>query len=118
MRSELRALWCGSIKDQSSALSNIFDGYVPKEPDIGFGLPKAPGLIKADNQGTIALTKDPHFHSRTKHIDIQWPLVRGKVDSGVLTSEWVATNNMAADGLINALTNERFASFVRQIGLH
>ena len=40
------------------------------ELDVGFRLPKPPVLIKADNQGAIALTKDPRFHSRTKHIDI------------------------------------------------
>ena len=38
--------------------------------DVGFELLKPPVLIKADNQGVIALTKDPRFYSRIKHIDI------------------------------------------------
>ena len=46
------------------------------ELDVGLGLSKASILIKADNQGAIALAKDPYFHSRTKHIDIQWHFVR------------------------------------------
>ena len=40
------------------------------ELDIGFGLPKASVFIKANNQGAIALAKNPRFHTRTKHIDI------------------------------------------------
>lgn len=31
------------------------------ELDVGFGLPTKPVLIKADNQGAIALTEDPRF---------------------------------------------------------
>ncbi len=87
------------------------------ELDIGFGLPTKPILIKADNQGAIALTKDPRFHSRTKHIDIQWHFVRDQVETGAVQFEWVATNEMAADGLTKALTKDKHAVFVGQIGL-
>ena len=87
------------------------------ELDIRLGLPKAPILIKADNQGAIALTKDPRFHSRTKHIDIQWHFVRDQVETGAVEFQWVKTNNIAADGLTKSLTNEKFAAFIKQIGL-
>ena len=87
------------------------------ELDVGLGLPSKPVLIKADNQGAIALTKDPRFHSRTKHIDIQWHFVRDQVEIGAVMFEWVATNKMAADGLTKALSNDKFSAFVRQIGL-
>ena len=33
--------------------------------------PKAPILIKEDNQGTIAVARNPVSHNRTKHIDIK-----------------------------------------------
>ena len=87
------------------------------EIDIGFRLPKAPVIIKADNQGAIAVTKDPRFHSRTKHIDIQWHFVRDQVETGLVKFEWVPTGDIAADGLTKALTNDKFTSLVRQIGL-
>ena len=87
------------------------------ELDIGFGLPTKPILIRADNQGAIALTKDPRFHSRTKHIDIQWHFVRDQVETGSVQFEWTPTNDMAADGLTKALSNDKFATFVGQIGL-
>ena len=87
------------------------------ELDIGFGLPTKPVTIKADNQGAIALTKDPRFHSRTKHIDIQWHFVRDQVETGAVQFEWVPTKDMTADGLTKALTNDKFAAFIHQMGL-
>ena len=87
------------------------------ELDIGFGLPTKPVVIKADNRGAIALTEDPRFHSRTKHIDIQWHFVRDQVETGAVRFEWVPTNDMVADGLTKPLTNEKFAVFIGQLGL-
>ncbi|GMF50102.1 unnamed protein product [Phytophthora lilii] len=34
--------------------------------------------IYEDNQGFIALAKNPEFHKRTKHIDIRYHFVREK----------------------------------------
>ena len=41
------------------------------ELNVDLRLSFKPVLIKVDNQGVIALTSDPRFHTRTKHIDIQ-----------------------------------------------
>ena len=87
------------------------------ELDIGYGLPTKPVLIKADNQKAIGLTKDPRFHSRTKHIDIQWHFVRDQVETGAVQFEWTPAKDMAADGLTKALSNNKFVAFVLQIGL-
>ena len=87
------------------------------ELDIGYGLPTKPVLIKADNQGATSLTKDPRFHSRTKHIDIQWHFVRDQVETGSVQFEWIPTKDMAADGLTKALSNDKVATLVLQIGL-
>uniref|UniRef100_H3H993 Integrase catalytic domain-containing protein n=1 Tax=Phytophthora ramorum TaxID=164328 RepID=H3H993_PHYRM len=38
--------------------------------------------IYEDNQGSIALAKNPQFHKRTKHIDIRYHFVREKVEDG------------------------------------
>ena len=43
--------------------------------------------------------------------------MRDQVETGAVKFEWVPTGDMAADGLTKALTNDKFASFVRQIGL-
>jgi len=38
----------------------------------------SPITIFADNQGSMALAKNPEFHSRTKHISIQQHFIREK----------------------------------------
>ena len=87
------------------------------ELNIGFELPIKLILIKADNQRVIALTKNPRFHSRTKYIDIQWHFIWDQVETEAVKFEWISTNDMTADELTKALTNDKFAAFIRQIGL-
>jgi hypothetical protein len=33
---------------------------------------KLPTLIKGDNNGSIAMAKNPQFHKQSKHINIRW----------------------------------------------
>jgi hypothetical protein len=56
-------------------------------------------IIFGDNQGAIALTKNPQFHDRTKHIDIQHHFVREKQDKGLVDICYISS----ADGLTKAL---------------
>ena len=38
---------------------------------LGFRLPSQPVKLCADNKGAIALTKNPEFHRKTKHIEVR-----------------------------------------------
>ena len=59
-----------------------------------------PGLIKGDNRGAIALTKNTKDHSKVKHIDIQHHYFRKLVQSGAITIEQVPSEA----NLINIFT--------------
>ena len=74
-------------------------------------------IIYCDNQGAIALAKNPQFHARTKHIDIQHHFVREKVNEGVVQLEYIDTERQVADGLTKALDKVRFERFRKAIGL-
>jgi hypothetical protein len=50
----------------------------------GFRQQKATN-IRCDNQGALILTADPSFHSRAKHIDVQYHFSRDHVERGSLT---------------------------------
>lgn len=76
-----------------------------------------PVIIKADNQGAIHLSKDPKFHTRTKHIDVQWHYVRDQVQSGAIDFVYCPTTDMAADGLTKPLDRIKFKAFIEQMGL-
>ena len=55
--------------------------------------------VLGDNQGAIALTKIPHLHERSKHIDICYHFVRDLYDKGDIAPIYVHTSEMVADGL-------------------
>lgn len=74
-------------------------------------------IIYCDNQGAMALAKDPQFHARTKHIDMQHHFVREKVSDGTIQLEYVDTENQVADGLTKPLERIKFERFRKAISL-
>jgi hypothetical protein len=46
-------------------------------------------VIYGDNQGAIALAKNPKFHGRSKHVDIQHHYVREKVEDGTVGLKYI-----------------------------
>jgi hypothetical protein len=70
-----------------------------------------------DNQGCIALAKNPTHHSRTKHIDIQHHFIREKLESGEIGFKYCPTQDMVADVLTKALAKERHQNLTRSMGL-
>jgi len=74
-------------------------------------------IIYCDNQGAIALAKNPQFHARTKHIDIQHHFVRDKVSEGAVELQYIETENQVADGLTKPLDKIKFQRFREAIGL-
>jgi len=73
--------------------------------------------IMCDNQGCIALARNPTHHSRTKHIDIQHHFIREKLESGEIGLKYCPTQNMVANVLTKALAKERHQNLTRSIGL-
>jgi hypothetical protein len=59
--------------------------------------------IYNDNQGCIALARDPIAHSRTKHIDVQYHYIRELVAFGKTIIEYYPIGDILADLLIKPL---------------
>ncbi|KAJ4176414.1 hypothetical protein NW755_14952 [Fusarium falciforme] len=74
-------------------------------------------VIFGDNQGAIAMSKNPQFHARTKHIDIQHHYCREKVNDGTVDFQYIPTGKQVADGLTKALPKDRFLLFREALGL-
>jgi hypothetical protein len=74
-------------------------------------------IIYADNQGAIALAKDPKYHARTKHIDIQHHWIREKIAGGEVKLEYVHTSRQIADGLTKPLPKDAFYAFRKALGV-
>ena len=84
--------------------------------DVGEPL-EEPIVIHEDNQGAIAMAKNPVGHARTKHIDIRYHFVREGVQNGVIVLKYVATDEMIADILTKPLPKHRFEKLVTELGM-
>ena len=84
--------------------------------ELGFKLDAV--KIGCDNQGAIYLAKNPAFHSRSKHIDIQYHFIRQKVEERLVLLKKVDTLVNAADFLTKAVSLAKFTWCVDEIGLH
>lgn len=56
-----------------------------------------PAIIRNDNQGAIALVKNPVKHTRSKHIDIRYHFIRDCYNENKVTLEYVPTNMNISD---------------------
>ena len=65
-------------------------------------------VLYVDNQSTIRLSKNPEFHKRTKHIDIQYHFLREKSMNGEIDIKYVPTESQIADVFTKPLARDRF----------
>jgi transposase InsO family protein len=84
--------------------------------DIGF-LQDSPMTIYSDNQSCISLSRNPTFHARTKHVEIQHHFVREKIESGDINLVFCGTEDMVADVLTKGLTREKHCKFKEMMGV-
>jgi hypothetical protein len=73
--------------------------------------------IYTDSNSAIELAKNPIYHARTKHIDIQYHYIRECIQKGVSKLIWVPTKGQLADGLTKAISNDKWTQFITGIGL-
>jgi len=69
--------------------------------------------LLVDNQGAIALARNPVHHKRSKHIDIKYHFVRSEVQSGFLKLEYIPTERNVADVFTKALSRARMSQLLK-----
>ena len=74
-------------------------------------------VINADNQGSIALTRNLVFHDQLKHINIQYHFVRDLIRAGRISLNYVPTAKMLADLLTKSLPHARHLCLSKAIRL-
>jgi hypothetical protein len=79
---------------------------------------QGPLLLLGNNQGSLALGKNPEFHKHTKHIKHCYHFIREAVESGDVELGFVPTQQMVADVLTKTLTQELHAQHCPGLGVH
>jgi len=65
-------------------------------------------ILWCDNLSATYLTANPIFHSRTKHMEIDFHFVRDKVRAKTLSVRYVSSHDQVADALTKPLSKVRF----------
>lgn len=75
--------------------------------------------ILCDNQQTVGLIQKelPQLTTRLRHVDIHHHWLRQEYRDNKFQISWVPTADMPADGFTKALSRDRHANFVRQLGM-
>lgn len=84
--------------------------------ELGIKVPMTP-TVYCDNIGATYLCANPVFHSRMKHIAIDFHFVRGQIQGGLLRVVHVSTKDQLADGLTKPLSRAPFQSIRTKIGV-
>ena len=85
--------------------------------DVGVDTSGEATTLRVDNKGAIDLSKEPRFHSRTKHIPIHYHFTRELVADGTFTITHCSTHDMIADGLTKPLPRAGHENLVSGLGL-
>ncbi|KAE8673490.1 hypothetical protein F3Y22_tig00111783pilonHSYRG00499 [Hibiscus syriacus] len=93
--------WGGNKYDYTSTSAYIVD------LELGITLP-TPLVIYYDNVGATYLCSNPVFHSRMKHVALDYHFIRGQVQSGALRVTHVSSVDQLADALTKPLLRSRF----------
>jgi hypothetical protein len=84
--------------------------------ELGFPQEK-PSLIKGDNEGSIAMARNPQFHKKSKHIAIKWHWICDMVEGGELKIGSCRDPEQTADVLTKALPRPKHKKHTGEMGL-
>ena len=85
--------------------------------ELGVALPTPP-VIYCDNVGATQLSSNPIFHSRMKHVAVDYHFIRDQVQSGRLRVAHISSADQLADLLTKPLSTSQFQFFRDKIGLY
>lgn len=84
--------------------------------ELGVRLSSVP-VIYCDNIGATHLSANPIFHSRMKHLALDFHFIRDNVRAGTLRVSHVSTHDQLADPLTKALPKPKYLQLINKLGV-
>ncbi|XP_019241775.1 PREDICTED: uncharacterized protein LOC109221785, partial [Nicotiana attenuata] len=84
--------------------------------DLGLHI-TSPVSMFCDSQAALHMAKNPVFHERTKHIEIDCHYVRECLTSGLLSLHYVSSSDQLADIMTKALTGQPHHELLSKLGV-
>jgi len=72
-------------------------------------------VICYDIMSTIAMTRNPIFHARTKHIELRHHFILDLVSEGEIQLEFISTNDQLVDVLTKAVKVDKMEWFKKNL---
>lgn len=77
----------------------------------------SPITLYCDNQSAMHIARNPVFHERTKHIDIDCHFTRDKVMEGLLQLFYLPSDQQLADLFTKIIPSPQFNSMKTKLGI-
>ncbi|GMJ10190.1 hypothetical protein HRI_004688200 [Hibiscus trionum] len=75
-------------------------------------------VVWSDNTSAVAMSANPVFHSRSKHVELDVHFVREKIADPQVQINYVPAEHQAPDGLTKPLSKSYFQSFRQKMCVH
>ncbi|KAI5322684.1 hypothetical protein L3X38_031756 [Prunus dulcis] len=109
--------WSGSVDDSKSTSgyaflfgSGVFAWASVKQNCVALSTAEAEYI-------TIAITRNPVFHQKTKHIDRRYHFIKDALQEGTVDLIYCPTNEQLADIFTKALAKDRFCYLREKLGV-